>query len=73
VLGAALLGKAVGFYPIESAISAGLCMANMGGTGDVAVLSASKRMQLMPFAQIASRLGGAIILLLAGLIIPLFI
>jgi Na+/citrate or Na+/malate symporter len=73
VLGAALLGKAVGFYPIESAISAGLCMANMGGTGDVAVLSASKRMQLMPFAQIASRLGGAIILLLAGLIIPFFI
>jgi Na+/citrate or Na+/malate symporter len=73
VLGAALLGKAVGFYPIESAITAGLCMANMGGTGDVAVLSASKRMQLMPFAQIASRLGGAIILLLAGLIMPLFI
>ncbi|MFC0560590.1 2-hydroxycarboxylate transporter family protein [Halalkalibacter alkalisediminis] len=73
VLGAALLGKLVGFYPIESAISAGLCMANMGGTGDVAVLSAAKRMQLMPFAQIASRLGGALILLLAGLIIPLFV
>ncbi|WP_202595380.1 2-hydroxycarboxylate transporter family protein [Halalkalibacter okhensis] len=73
VIGAALLGRIVGFYPIESAISAGLCMANMGGTGDVAVLSAAKRMQLMPFAQIASRLGGALILLLAGLIIPLFL
>ncbi|MGI8316771.1 2-hydroxycarboxylate transporter family protein [Halobacillus mangrovi] len=72
ILGAGLLGKLVGFYPIESAITAGLCMANMGGTGDVAVLSASKRMELMPFAQISSRLGGAIILLLAGLIIPLF-
>ncbi|REJ10990.1 2-hydroxycarboxylate transporter family protein [Halobacillus trueperi] len=71
VLGAGLLGKLVGFYPIESAITAGLCMANMGGTGDVAVLSASKRMELMPFAQISSRLGGALILLLAGLIIPL--
>jgi malate:Na+ symporter len=71
VLGAALLGRMVGFYPIESAITAGLCMANMGGTGDVAVLSAARRMQLMPFAQISSRLGGAIILLLAGLLIPL--
>ncbi|WP_117161729.1 2-hydroxycarboxylate transporter family protein [Paraliobacillus sp. X-1268] len=72
-IGAALLGKLVGFYPIEAAITAGLCMANMGGTGDVAVLSAAKRMELMPFAQISSRLGGALILLLAGLLIPLFI
>ncbi|TGB04962.1 2-hydroxycarboxylate transporter family protein [Halobacillus salinus] len=70
VIGAGLLGKLVGFYPIESAITAGLCMANMGGTGDVAVLSSSRRVELMPFAQISSRLGGAIILLLAGLIIP---
>lgn len=73
VIGAGLLGKLVGFYPVESAITAGLCMANMGGTGDVAVLSASRRMELMPFAQISSRLGGALILLLAGLIIPLFL
>ncbi|WP_139822759.1 2-hydroxycarboxylate transporter family protein [Tuberibacillus sp. Marseille-P3662] len=70
-IGAGLLGKLVGFYPIEAAITAGLCMANMGGTGDVAVLSASKRMELMPFAQISSRLGGALILLIAGLIVPL--
>ncbi|TDL30829.1 2-hydroxycarboxylate transporter family protein [Jeotgalibacillus sp. S-D1] len=72
VIGAAIIGRLVGFYPIESGITAGLCMANMGGTGDVAVLSAAKRMQLMPFAQIASRLGGAIILLLAGLLMSLF-
>jgi len=73
ILGSGLIGKLVGFHPIESAITAGLCMANMGGTGDVAVLSASKRMELMPFAQISSRLGGALILVLAGLLVPLFI
>jgi len=73
IIGAGLLGKLVGFYPIEAAITAGLCMANMGGTGDVAVLSAAKRMELMPFAQISSRLGGALILLLSGLIIPLLV
>ncbi|WP_148253362.1 2-hydroxycarboxylate transporter family protein [Aidingimonas lacisalsi] len=72
-LGAGLLGKLVGFYPIESAITAGLCMANMGGTGDVAVLSAARRMQLMPFAQISSRLGGALILLISGTGIPLLL
>ncbi|AVV33832.1 MAG: citrate:sodium symporter [Cobetia sp.] len=70
--GAGLVGKLVGFYPIESAITAGLCMANMGGTGDVAVLSAANRMQLMPFAQISSRLGGALILLISSLVVPMW-
>lgn len=71
VIGAGLIGKLVGFYPVESAITAGLCMANMGGTGDVAVLSAADRMELMPFAQISSRLGGAIILIIGSLMLSL--
>jgi Na+/citrate or Na+/malate symporter len=73
VLGAGLVGRIFGFYPIESAITAGLCMANMGGTGDVAVLSASDRMVLMPFAQISSRLGGAFIIILATALLKLFV
>ena len=71
VIGAGLVGKMVGFYPVEAAITAGLCMANMGGTGDVAVLSAADRMELMPFAQISSRLGGAIILIIGSLMLSL--
>ena len=70
-VGAAFIGKLVGFYPFEAGITAGLCMSNMGGTGDVAVLSAADRMELMPFAQISSRLGGAVILLLASLMLSL--
>ncbi|KAE9629904.1 2-hydroxycarboxylate transporter family protein [Aeromonas veronii] len=70
-LGAALVGRMIGFYPIEAAITGGLCMANMGGTGDVAVLSAAQRMKLMPFAQISSRLGGAVMLILATALISL--
>jgi CCS family citrate carrier protein len=73
VIGTAIVGKLMGFYPIEAAITAGLCMANMGGTGDVAVLTAANRMELMPFAQISSRLGGAFIILLATFIAPIFL
>lgn len=69
ILGAWFIGKLVGFYPIESAITAGLCMANMGGTGDVATLGAAKRMELMPFAQISSRIGGAIMLIIGSFLI----
>lgn len=72
IIGSGFIGKLVGFYPIEAAITAGLCMANMGGTGDVAVLTAAKRMELMPFAQISSRLGGAFIILLASVLVPIF-
>ena len=72
VIGTMVVGKLMGFYPIEAAITAGLCMANMGGTGDVAVLTAAHRMELMPFAQISSRLGGAFIILLATFLVPIF-
>ncbi|MCG3767231.1 2-hydroxycarboxylate transporter family protein [Vibrio cincinnatiensis] len=71
IVGTAIVGRLMGFYPIEASITAGLCMANMGGTGDVAVLAASKRMELMPFAQISSRIGGAFMLILATFIIEL--
>ncbi|KIR02263.1 Malate Na(+) symporter [Lachnospiraceae bacterium TWA4] len=68
-LGAGIGGKLVGFYSIESAITAGLCTTNMGGTGDIAVLSASKRMELLPFAQIATRICGALILIVASILV----
>lgn len=66
---AGLFGKFVGFYPVEASITAGLCTNSMGGTGNIAVLSASDRMGLIPFAQMATRLGGAIVLISASFLI----
>jgi Na+/citrate or Na+/malate symporter len=73
ILGAGLVGKLVGFFPIDAAITAGLCMSNMGGTGDVAVLSAAERIELMPFAQISSRIGGAFILILSSVLLQVLL
>ena len=58
------VARLVGMYPIDVAI-VNACHSGQGGTGDVAILSAANRMQLMPFAQIATRIGGAITVTLA--------
>lgn len=67
-----LIARKMKFYPIEAAITAGLCMANRGGAGDVAVLGAADRMDLMSFAQISSRIGGAMMLVLGSVLFGLF-
>lgn len=55
-----VLSYLFGFYFMEGSIMAGLGLADMGGTGDVAVLAAAKRMELLPFLTICSRIGGSI-------------
>ncbi|OUQ18621.1 hypothetical protein B5E84_07345 [Lachnoclostridium sp. An14] len=68
ILATALAGYVFGFYPIDAAITAGLCMANRGGGGDVVVLGAANRMELMSYAAISSRIGGAIVLVIASVV-----
>jgi CCS family citrate carrier protein len=66
-----VVGKWVNLYPIDTAI-VNACHSGQGGTGDVAILTAANRMQLMPFAQIATRIGGAITVTLALLLLGHF-
>lgn len=61
------VARYVNLYPVEAAIVAGT-HSGMGGAGDIAILTASNRMQLMPFAQIATRIGGGITVTLSLLL-----
>ncbi|MCF1684584.1 2-hydroxycarboxylate transporter family protein [Tetragenococcus halophilus] len=73
ILGSGIVGYLVGFYPIDTAVTAGLCMANRGGSGDLAVLGAANRMDLIAYAQLSSRLGGAIILVIASVLFSILL
>jgi Na+/citrate or Na+/malate symporter len=63
-----LVSRKLGMYPVDAAVVS-CTQCGQGGTGDVAILSASNRMQLMPFAQIATRIGGAINVTLSLLVL----
>ncbi|MEA9391928.1 2-hydroxycarboxylate transporter family protein [Acerihabitans sp. TG2] len=66
------VGKKIGMHPIDVAIVS-CCQSGQGGTGDVAILTAGNRMELMPFAQIATRIGGAINVSVSLLILSNFL
>lgn len=66
------VGKKIGMYPIDVAIVS-CCQSGQGGTGDVAILTSGNRMVLMPFAQIATRIGGAINVSVALLVLGNFL
>ncbi len=72
VIGSGIAGYLVGFYPIDSIIVGGLTCSNRGDSADVILLGATDRMGLMPFAQVLSRLGGAIILGISSAVFALF-
>lgn len=66
MVGTYIVGLLFHFYPVEGMLTAGLCMANGGGSGDVQCLGAANRMEMMSYAQISSRIGGAIMLVVAS-------
>lgn len=69
IVGSLIFGKLLGFYPAEAMIVIGCNMGNLGGSGALQVLSSTDRMEMMPFAVIANRIGGAINIILISLLI----
>ena len=70
-LGAILFGQLFGLWGYEAGITAGLCCCNIGGSGDIAVLTATNRMSLLAFASISTRIGGALMVVWIGFLYPL--
>lgn len=72
-LAAGFIGWLVKLYFIESAISGGLGLADFGSSGDLAVLGAANRLELLPFLSISSRIGGGLVVLALSLLGPVLL
>ncbi|AYE39503.1 2-hydroxycarboxylate transporter family protein [Companilactobacillus zhachilii] len=71
VAAAFFAAKFLNMYPVDTAIAVSCC-SGQGGTGALSILAAGDRMNLMPFAQVAVRLGGAITVTLSIFLMRFF-
>ncbi|MGI9142637.1 MAG: 2-hydroxycarboxylate transporter family protein [Fluviibacter sp.] len=66
-----IVGRLLQISPVDSAIICA-CHSGFGSSGNMAILGASKRQRLMPFAEVAISLGGAVMVIAATLLLRWF-
>ena len=71
VLGAWVGAKIFGLYRFEAALTVALCACNIGASGDVQMCYVCDRMELLPYATISTRIGGALMLIEISIIFPI--
>jgi Na+/citrate or Na+/malate symporter len=71
VLGAMFASRLFGLYRYEGSLTAAMCACNIGASGDIQMLAISDRMDLLAFATISTRIGGALMLVEISIIFPL--
>ena len=70
-LGAALGAKLFGLHRYEATLTAAMCSCNIGASGDVQMCYVSDRMNLLPYATISTRIGGALMLIEVSILFPI--
>lgn len=73
IIGAMLGAKLFGLYRYETAITAAMCSCNIGASGDVQMLAVTDRMDLLAFATISTRIGGAMMLVELSILFPIVV
>ncbi len=63
-----LVGRLLQISPVDAAIICA-CHSGFGSSGNMAILGASKRQALMPFAEVSISLGGAVMVIVATLLL----
>lgn len=66
-----VVGGLIGMYPVEAAIVTA-CNSGQGGTGVVSILTSADRLELTPFGQLATRIGGAVTVIVAIALLRFF-
>ncbi|MDR2908777.1 MAG: 2-hydroxycarboxylate transporter family protein [Oscillospiraceae bacterium] len=71
IAGAMIGSKLLGLYRYEGALTAAMCACNIGASGDIQMLAIADRLELLAFATISTRIGGALMLIEISIIFPI--